>query len=276
VRRRKSIGRQEELELVRAWQQDEDGDARERLVAIHTPRVEAIASRYGRNAVAREDLRAEAMLGFLVGLERFDPDREVRLMTYASHWVRAYVVDALLKAWARGKTGTGVARSRLFFKLRRQRTRHANLHRGQDLVDRLAGEIGTSTESIEDMLGQVDHPDVSLEAMDASSGPRDVVSREPDGGEGADVALEQVEQMAALRRRLAHALAALDSRERSIVSRRYLAPEPETLASIGRKEGISRERVRQIEQALLERMRRIMQRRGAPLTDGASLLGGAQ
>ena len=125
---RPSLSRKRETELVRRWQRDRDREAREELVRILSPRAKAIALRYYSNHVSREDLVAEGMVGLLVGIDRYDPSRRVRLMTYASHWIRAHVVKAVLKGWARGKTGTGVSRSRIFFKIRRQTARHRSLH----------------------------------------------------------------------------------------------------------------------------------------------------
>jgi len=246
--KRKALTQVEELDLIERWQRDRDRRAHRELVDAYMGRVEAIARGYRHYPVSHEDLVAEGSVGLLIAIDRFEPGKNVRLMTYASHWIKAYVVNAVIKAWGHGKTGMGITRSRMFFKVRRERARHASQHSDASVVVRkMARDIGVSEKRVRDMMSTLDTPDFSLEAYAEAAGQSDLRDRIMDGSIGPDATLEREEGDQAFARSVAHALSALDERERLIARKRFMDDDPTTLADLGREIGVSRERARQLE-----------------------------
>lgn len=257
---RHELSRKRERELVRRWQDDGDRQARDELVRILAPRAKAIALKYYSNHVSREDLVSEGMMGLLVGIDRYDMARNVRLMTYASHWVRAHVVKAVLKGWARGKTGTGVSRSRIFFKIRREMARHRTLHGEKDgLEHSLSRSLDVSEGRVKEMLALLANPDASLESIVQSRNPDSPELMLPTQDPGPEEHLDRGEMAEAIRQALIPALDSLEERERFIVDRRFFQEHPATLAELGREMGVSRERSRQIMQRALDKMSAVIE-----------------
>lgn len=247
-RSRKGLSARDELELIRRWQVHEDMDARQELVKAFMPRVEAIARGFRHYPVDHEDLVAEGSVGLLVAIDRFEEKKNVRLMTYASHWIRAYIVNAIIKTWGRGKTGMGITRSRMFFKVRRERAKYTSQHEDLDVVvKRMAADIGISEKRMRDMLNALDTPDFSLDAYAEASGQSDLRDRIVDESAGPDAVLEGKQGEEMFGKAVSHALTALDDRERLIASKRLMNDDPMTLADLGREIGVSRERARQLE-----------------------------
>jgi RNA polymerase sigma-32 factor len=198
-------------------------------------------------------------VGLLVGIDRFDPDRKVRLMTYASHWIRAYIVNAVLKGWARGKTGTGVSRSKVFFKIRRQRARYGTMyHQEGPLVERLSRDLEVSEARVRDMLRIMDSPDASLDAIAEARNPDDPEYPLPDGAPLPDDQVTDLRNHEAFSESISYALTMLDDRERDIVRKRLMCEPQITLAQLGREMGVSRERARQIKQRVKSKLAAIM------------------
>ncbi len=245
---RKGLEAGEELALLRSWHRDKDVSARERLVEAFLPRVEAIARGFRHYPVDHEDLVAEGSVGLLVAIDRFDARKKVRLMTYASHWIRAYIVNAIIKTWGRGKTGMGITRSRMFFRVRRERARYSSQHEDFDVVVRkMAADIGVSEKRMRDMINALDTPDFSLDAYAEASGQSDLRDRIEDEADGPDAELESAQNEKAFGQAVSHALTTLDDRERLIARKRLMDDDPMTLADLGREIGVSRERARQLE-----------------------------
>jgi RNA polymerase sigma-32 factor len=247
-RSRKGMGAEEEIALLKRWHENEDMEARTKLVEAFMPRVAAIARGFRHYPVDHEDLTAEGSVGLLVAIDRFDASKKVRLMTYASHWIRAYIVNAIIKTWGRGKTGMGITRSRMFFRVRRERARYASQHDDFDVVvKKMAADIGVSEKRMRDMINALDTPDFSLDAYAEASGQSDLRDRIEDEGAGPDAELEAEENEQIFGKAVSHALTALDDRERLIARKRLMNDEPMTLADLGREIGVSRERARQLE-----------------------------
>jgi RNA polymerase sigma-32 factor len=219
----KGLGAAEELELLERWHGSKDQEARQRLVEAFMPRVEAIARGFRHYPVDHEDLVAEGSVGLLVAIDRFDARKKVRLMTYASHWIRAYIVNAIIKTWGRGKTGMGITRSRMFFRVRRERARYASQHEDFDVVvQKMAADIGVSEKRMRDMINALDTPDFSLDAYAEASGQSDLRDRIEDEAAGPDGELEAAENERVFGKAVSHALTALDDRERLIARKRLM------------------------------------------------------
>lgn len=237
-----------EAEHLRRWHEEGDLHSRQALVKAFLPRVEAIARGYRHYPVDHEDLVAEGTVGLITAIDRFEAEKKVRLMTYASHWIRAYIVNAIIKNWGRGKTGMGVTRSRMFFKVRRMRAQYSSRHADQEtIIEKMAEEMNVSEKRMRDMIHALDTPDFSLDAYAEASGQPDLRDRIEDLSGGPDHELSQEQNEHTYRYAVAQALTVLDDRERLIASRRLMNDDPMTLADLGREIGVSRERARQLE-----------------------------
>jgi RNA polymerase sigma-32 factor len=244
-----AVSREEEQLLIRRWRADGDERARDAVVRSSLRHVVSIARKYQRYGVPLAELIAEGNFGVVRALNKFDAERGTLFMTYASYWIRASILQYVLRSWS--IVGSGLPRSRLFFKLRRERAKLGNLIGDSKETNRLlAQRLNLSEDRLLLLLQRVDQRDCSLDA-EAYQGDRALLVNTLRSSE-----LDQ-EQLA-LAREYGHnaqlavrdALNALDERERYIVENRLLADrEAElSLADIGRTLGVSRERARQLEE----------------------------
>ena len=225
-----------------------DVAARELLVRSNLRVVISLAVQHPRKGVRHADLIAEGNIGLLVAAQKFDPSRGTRFVSYAGFWIRAYILDLVVRSAAVVGAGSGPMRSKVFFRLRRERARLAQASiDGAERVKILAQSLGTTEEKMEHMLQHLDLRSVSLDApvgTEASTTLLDTMSNaEPD----AESRLVDEEQSSITHRRLHAALAKLDPRERFIVEQRFMQDEEASLADLGRTLGVSRERARQLE-----------------------------
>ena len=248
------LERDEELELCRKALAG-DRDAANRLLTSSLRHVPQIAAGYGGHGFRTGDLVAEGNLGLLEAIRRFEPQRGLRFMTYAGYWVRARILGHLLRQWSLVGVGTGPRQSRMFFRLSRERSRLlAQLGDTAEVTRRLARKFGATGLEVQETLHRLEGDDLSLDAPSADGGPPSLdllVSTELD----PESAHQRRERETAVRSVLDEALASMDERENLIVRRRLLAEEPATLAHLGRKLGVSRERVRQLEQRVKDKLR---------------------
>ncbi|ADZ68830.1 RNA polymerase factor sigma-32 [Polymorphum gilvum] len=254
------LTREEELELATRWRQDKDVAALERLSLAHMRLVIAVASRFRNFGLPMNDLIQEGHVGLLEAAARFEPEREVRFSTYATWWIRASIQDYILRNWSIVRGGTSSTQKALFFNLRRLRAKlssnrvdlpETELHR------QIAEAIGVKTADVDLMNARLSGPDTSLNApiidSDGSSADRQdfLISDAPLPDETVSENIDSERQ----RRWLRSAMNVLTERERKIVSERRLTEEGATLEALGAKMGISKERVRQIENRALEKLR---------------------
>lgn len=225
-----------------------DREAMDQLVEANLRFVVAVALQYRRYGLRLGDLIAEGNLGLMIAAQKFDPDRGTRFVTYAGYWIRALILDLVVRSSTMVGAGSGPLRSKLFFRLRRERARVANL--AGDTTERnamMAERFDTTPEKMAEMLRRLDARDVSLDTtIYPDSGVTMVETLE--GGElDQETALSESERDHEIKEKLASALGQLDKRERFIVEQRYMGDEEVSLAAIGRKLGVSRERARQLE-----------------------------
>jgi len=252
-----TLSREEEASLHARWSMHGDLEAREKLARANLRHVISTALTFRHYPVDLEDLMAEGMIGLLVAIDKFDPGRGFRLVTYASHWIRAYVITHVMKSWVRGKTRMSAVRSRMFFKLRRDRARVGSQFGPEGRMSRLAEESGMTEQRLAEVLAQLDTPDFPLEASSEDldwTYFRDRLDSRTSSPEDESTSDERRRE---IRRAVRAALGGLDRREKFIIEHRMMEDEPESLASLGRKMGISRERTRQIE---MRARRKIMRR----------------
>jgi RNA polymerase sigma-32 factor len=254
------LDRDEEHNLAVRWRDAQDQAALHRLTQAHMRLVIAIAARFRNFGLPMGDLIQEGHVGLLEAAARFEPDREVRFSTYATWWIRASIQDHILRNWSIVRGGTSSAQKALFFNLRRLRARLAQTadQRPRDLVyAEIASAIGVSQADVEVMDSRLSGPDMSLNAPihEGEGGAADrqdfLVDSVPLPDETVGEAIDGERRLTWLR----SALRVLNERELRIVKERRLRDDGATLEALGESLGISKERVRQIENRALEKLR---------------------
>ncbi|MGY6634332.1 MAG: RNA polymerase factor sigma-32 [Alkalilacustris sp.] len=249
-----------ERALALAWRDRRDEAALHRLISAYSRLAVSMAARFRRHGLPFEDLVQQANLGLMRAAEKFDPDNGARFSTYARWWIKASMQDFVMRNLSVVRTATNAAQKKLFFNLRRVQ---ADLDRAEaagrsaaQMAPEIARTLDVPVAEVELMLGRMAGPDLSLNTPQGPSedGREWVELIEDEGPAAEDVVLGRLE---ADRRRaaLTRALMALPQRERRIVVARHLAEAPRTLTELGAQMGISKERVRQLEERALARMR---------------------
>ena len=251
------LASQEEQELLRRWRQGADRGAADRLLRANLKAVLAVAFRYRRYGVPLPELAAEGAFGMVQALAKFDERRGIRFATYANHWIRAYVLDHVIRSWSMVGGGSGMLRSRLFFRVRRERAKiHSLLGEGDAADQAFAKWLQVDTQHARELVARVEARDVSLQRP-AHPGASVRLIDLLVGNEDQERSLLQTEQQGFTTRLVAQAVAELDPRERYIVERRLMADPAEelSLAAISRHMGVSRERARQLETRAKRKLR---------------------
>ncbi|MDH3622410.1 MAG: sigma-70 family RNA polymerase sigma factor [Myxococcales bacterium] len=235
---------------------DGDQEAADKLVEANLRYVIAIALQYRRYGVKLGDLIAEGSVGLVTAVRKFDPHRGTRFVTYAGYWIRAFVLEAVVRSSTMIGAGSGPFRSKLFFRLRRERARLSNLIADPDeLIEQLASEFETTPKKMAELLRRLDQREISLDAPAYHDSDSTLVEILPGAEERQDVVLERQRRQSGIRTRLEGALAVLDERERLIVEKRILSDDSASLAALGRELGVSRERARQLEARAKKKLR---------------------
>ncbi len=254
------LERDEEHDLAIRWAEAKDQQALHRLTSAHMRLVIAVAAKFRRHGLQMNDLIQEGNVGLLEAAARFDPHRGVRFSTYATWWIRASIQDHILRNWSIVRGGTSSNQKSLFFNLRRLRARISRAGKpvsSQALYTELADAIGVSIADVATMDSRLSGPDLSLN-MTMSADEESGAERQDFLVDGQPLPDERVEGMIDGERRSAwlnDALGVLNPREKRIIERRRLAEDGATLEHLGSELGISKERVRQIENRALEKLR---------------------
>ncbi|MCM2334368.1 MAG: RNA polymerase factor sigma-32 [Anaeromyxobacteraceae bacterium] len=267
VARHPVLTREEEHELALRYRDTGDVTAAYRLVASNLRLVVKIAHEYRRTAFQLLDLIQEGNLGLMQAVKKYDPDKGVKLSSYAAWWIRAYIIRFVMENWRLVKLGTTQAQRKLFFNLSKERERL--LARGIDPTPQLlARNLDVEVGDVEEMAGRMAAGDLSLDAPALPGDDEGRASRldalATDRAPAADVALGNQELQALFRDQLAAFAATItDEKERFIFERRLLPPEgtePLTLQEVGDRFRLTRERARQIEAKLTARLREHVKR----------------
>ncbi|MEZ4409859.1 MAG: RNA polymerase factor sigma-32 [Polyangiales bacterium] len=254
-----TLSREDEHALALRVRDHADPAAAEALVNANLRYVVAIAVNYRRYDIRLADLVGEGSLGLVTAVKKFDPDKGTRFVTYAAYWIRAFILNAVIRSWSLVGGGSGPLRSKLFFRLRRERARMANLvGETEAAMERLAEQLGTTPEKVEEMMRRLDARDVSLDAPVHDDGRATGVDLLESAAPAQDDALDEAREKAHLDGRVRDAMRGLDPRERYIVEQRIMSDDELSLAEIGRRLGVSRERARQLEARARKKLTRAL------------------
>ena len=260
------LERDNEFELARRWREKGDQTALHALVTAYTRLVIATAARFRRYGLPMGDLIQEGNLGLMQAAARFEPAREVRFSTYAAWWIRSQMQDFILRNWSIVRTGTTAAQKSLFFNLRRLRSRideAANGPLSDAGREKIARTLQVRVADVAEMEQRLSGPDQSLNATLAEDGDDEWQDLLPDSRPTPeDVTISGHDTRVRLKW-LADALGELTSREQTVIRQRRLEGDGDgvTLEELGKELGVSKERVRQIEQRALTKLRDALMRR---------------
>ena len=250
------LDRDREIALFERMRAEGDPRAADEIVRASLPSVVMIAQKYRRYGLREPELIAEGNFGLVRALVKFDSTRGIRFMTYAAYWIRAYVIDYVIRSWSLVGAGSGALRSRHFFRLRRERARIQNLlGEGEQAERALAERVGVNPTELGHMLRRLEVRDVSLD-LPPAEGATPLADRLP-APHDVEGELAARETLALMHEPIHSAVSTLDDRERYIVEHRLMADSEDelSLAQIGRNLGVSRERARQLEARVKKKLR---------------------
>jgi RNA polymerase sigma-32 factor len=268
IRRFPMLEPQDEFMLAKRWREHGDRDAAHKLVTSHLRLVAKIAMGYRGYGLPISEVISEGNVGLMQAVKRFEPDKGFRLATYAMWWIKAAIQEYILRSWSLVKMGTTANQKKLFFNLRKAKSKISALEDGDlrpDQVKLIAKRLGVTEQDVVDMNRRLGG-DVSLNAPIRDDG---------DSGEWQDWLVDEVsdqetrlvedEESDNRRKALGEALSVLNERERRIFEARRLADDPVTLEDLAAEFGVSRERVRQIEVRAFEKVQRAVKNRLAAM-----------
>jgi RNA polymerase sigma-32 factor len=264
------LEREEEHDLAVRWKEDHDQEALHRITTAHMRLVISMAAKFRHFGLSMSDLIQEGHVGLLEAAARFEPERDVRFSTYATWWIRASIQDYILRNWSIVRGGTSSAQKALFFNLRRLRARLAQgseMLSSAEVYREISAALGVPVADVAMMDSRLSGPDASLNAPLTDEGGN-ASDRQDFLVSDAPLPDEVVGETIDLERRsgwLNTALEALNERELKIIRERRLREEGATLESLGERLGISKERVRQIENRALEKLRTALVRENPEL-----------
>jgi RNA polymerase sigma-32 factor len=245
----------QETALGRRLVRDNDLDAARQLVLSHLRLVVAVSRNYLGYGLPQADLIQEGNIGLMKAVRRFDPERGVRLVSFALHWIKAEIHEYVLRNWRLVKIATTKAQRKLFFNLRSMKTNAGALSRSEAAA--IAKDLGVKPEDVFEMETRLMGRDIALDPQPDEDGDAVApVCYLTDADNEPVQILERAETAANRASGLRRALAALDPRSRSIIEARWLREDdPATLQDLADEFGVSAERIRQIESKALKSMR---------------------
>lgn len=255
------LSQEHEQHLALRWRDEHDEQALHELTSAYMRLVISMASRFRHYGLQLSDLVQEGNVGLMQAAARFDPDREVRFSTYASWWIRSSIQDFVLRNWSIVRTGTTAAQKSLFFNLKRLRAKIDDTGDGVMTPENrtwIATHLGVPERDVEAMASRLSASDRSLNAplaTDSEAQWQDLLEDETEVTEDRVMHARDGERRKAW---ITEALKTLNDRENLIIRERRLTDETVTLEVLGKRLGISKERVRQIEHQALGKLRKAL------------------
>jgi RNA polymerase sigma-32 factor len=267
IRRFPLLERQDEYMFAQRWRNG-DREAAHRLVTSHLRLVAKIAMGYRGYGLPISEVISEGNVGLMQALKRFEPEKGFRFATYATWWIKAAIQEYILRSWSLVKLGTTANQKKLFFNLRKAKSKISALEEGDlrpDQVKIIARRLGVTEQDVVDMNRRLGG-DVSLNAPIREEGDSEEwQDRLVDQISDQETRLAESEESDNRRKALGASLSVLTDRERRIFEARRLADDPITLGDLASEFGVSRERVRQIEVRAFEKVQRAVKTRVAAI-----------
>ena len=253
------LTREEEHDLAIRVQEDGDREALHRLVTGNLRFVVKIAFEYVHYRVKLLDLIQEGNMGLVKAVQEFNPYKDVRLTTYAVWWIRSYIQDAILRNYSLVKMGTTQAQKRLFYRLRGEQKKLEQMGMiPQQNVKLLASRLEVREKDIREMDQRLSSGDLSLNVPTTSEEKREHLESLADSAQPVDQTLADAEQKELFHKILRQFAETLEGREKVIFTDRLVSETPLTLQEIGDKYGVTKERARQIEEQIKDRLKKYM------------------
>jgi len=264
IRRFPILAPEEEYMLARRFQEHGDTEAASKLVTSHLRLVAKIAMGYRGYGLPTSELISEGNIGLMQGVKKFEPERGFRLATYAMWWIRASIQEYILRSWSLVKMGTTAAQKKLFFNLRRMKSKLDAFEDGDlhpDHLAKIAKDLGVTEAEVTSMNRRMAlGGDGSLNAPMREDGEGQWQDWLVDNDPLQDERLAEEEEKTVRHELLAEAMDDLNDREKHILAERRLADDPKTLEELSQVYGVSRERVRQIEVRAFDKLQKAMLR----------------
>ncbi len=250
---------EQEYMLAKRWVDHQDTEAAHQMVTSHLRLAAKIAMGYRGYGLPQAEVISEANVGLMQAVKRFDPERGFRLATYAMWWIRASIQEYILRSWSLVKMGTTSAQKKLFFNLRKAKSKLGALEEGDlrpENVAIIATQLGVTEKEVVDMNRRLSGGDASLNVMVGSDGDSSTQWQDWLEDEDSDQAGDYAEkdELDTRRELLMQAMAVLNDREKDVLMQRRLSDEPVTLEDLSERYNVSRERIRQIEVRAFEKL----------------------
>jgi len=249
------LSAEQEQALARRYHDEDDLDAARELILSHLRYVVRVARGFTGYGLPLADLVQEGNIGLMKAVKHFDPDRGVRLVSFAVHWIRAEIYDFILRNWRIVKVATTKAQRKLFFNLRKAKNHLGWL--SQDEVKTIAEDLNVPEQTVQEMESRLANYDVAFDGAqdDDDEFTASPAAYLPDMRYNPERLTTAADDDVSQREQLDQALRDLDPRSRDIVQRRWLAEDKPTLHDLAAEYGVSPERIRQIEKKALEKMK---------------------
>ncbi len=265
IRKFPMLEHEEEYMLGKRWVEKQDTQAAHKMVTSHLRLAAKIAMGYRGYGLPQSEVISEANVGLMQAVKRFDPEKGFRLATYAMWWIRASIQEYILRSWSLVKMGTTSAQKKLFFNLRKAKSRIGALDDGDmhpDKVQRIATDLGVSEEEVVNMNRRLSGGDASLNVQIGADGEGSMQWQDWLEDEEADQAgdYEAKDELELRRAMLEQAMDVLNPREKDILIKRRLDEQSITLEDLSEEYNVSRERIRQIEVRAFEKLQQEMRR----------------
>jgi RNA polymerase sigma-32 factor len=258
------LSREEEHKLAMRYRKKRDLEAARKLITSNLRFVVKIANEYKGYGLNLMDLIQEGNIGLMQGVKRFDPRKGYRLISYAVWWIRAYIQNYIIRTWSLVKLGTTQSQRKLFYKLGAEKRK---MELEKDMLSpenykTLARGLGVSKKALIEMEKRMAGKDLSLDVEVGGKGGGTHLDFLEDTLSSQEAMLMKIQEEEKVKRELEIALNSLEERERLIIDSRILRDKPLTLEELGKKLNISGERVRQIENLALKKMKDSLKKRG--------------
>lgn len=254
------LTKEEEYEYGKRVKNSGDKEAAKALVQSHLRLVVKIATKFRKYGLSIKDLVSEGNLGLIHAVKKFDPDKGFRFSTYAMWWIKAFMQEYILRSWSLVKIGTTAAQRKLFFNLKKIKKVIFNSERDLPLnnnqIKTIANILNVSESEVGEMDSRLNNNDISIDATIDSDSQQSLANNIESGGKSQEEYAIEKQQSNRGSKLIKKAFQALDERQKDVIFHRQLSENPLTLDELSKKYNISKERVRQIEVAAINKMRK--------------------